>query len=86
MLDVKTHREKTSFNVPNLMSIDWLARFYGSDKNVFSVILIKDSIDETRLEAERYCLLPLRSSVGSTVPSVLLVRDRFKLPIQTTIG
>lgn len=50
VIDVKTHREDTRFNMPNLTSVERLARFYESDANVFSLIMIKYSIDETNLE------------------------------------
>ena len=31
VIDVKTHREDTRFNMPNLTSVERLARFYESD-------------------------------------------------------
>ncbi len=37
VVDVKTHREDTQFNMPNLTSVERLARFYESDTNVFFV-------------------------------------------------
>ena len=33
VVDVKTHREETAFNMPNLTSVDRLARFYEDDNN-----------------------------------------------------
>lgn len=39
MVDVKTHRLKTSFNMPNLTSVERLVRFYEDDKNYFVVCL-----------------------------------------------
>ena len=41
VVDVKTHREDTRFNMPNLTSVERLARFYESDANVFSLIVVK---------------------------------------------
>ena len=35
VVDVKTHREDTRFNMPNLTSVERLARFYESDTNGF---------------------------------------------------
>lgn len=35
VVDVKTHRENTGFNMPNLTSVEKLAKFYESDTNVF---------------------------------------------------
>jgi len=33
VVDVKTHRLSTRFNMPNLTSVERLARFYESDRN-----------------------------------------------------
>lgn len=41
VVDVKTHREDTSFNMPNLTSVERLSRLYESHRNVFSIIMIK---------------------------------------------
>ena len=41
IVDVKTHREDTKFNMPNLTSVERLARFYESDKNVFSLLMVE---------------------------------------------
>ena len=51
VVDVKTHREDTKFNMPNLTSVERLARFYELDTNVFSFIVVKYMVDRTRLTA-----------------------------------
>ena len=35
IIDVKTHRLETRFNMPNLTSVERLSRFYEDDKNYF---------------------------------------------------
>ena len=50
VIDVKTHRKGTDFNMPNLTSVRRLARLYESDYNVFSLIMIKYSVQKTDLE------------------------------------
>jgi hypothetical protein len=40
VVDVKTHRLSTAFNMPNLTSVDRLARFYESDDNFFVVLMV----------------------------------------------
>jgi hypothetical protein len=40
VVDVKTHRTDASFNMPNLTSVDRLARFYEDDKNYFAILLL----------------------------------------------
>lgn len=59
VIDVKTHREDTSFNMPNLTSVERLARFYESDSNVFSLIMIKYSIDEEHLKVSDVLFSPI---------------------------
>ena len=41
IVDVKTHNLDTSFNMPNLTSVERLARFYEDDSNYFSVMIIE---------------------------------------------
>lgn len=59
VIDVKTHRKDTRFNMPNLTSVERLARFYESDTNVFSLIMIKYSIDGTNLEVSDVLFFPI---------------------------
>ena len=59
VIDVKTHREGTSFNMPNLISVERLARFYESDANVFSLVMIKYSIEGTDLEVSDVLFTPI---------------------------
>lgn len=44
-IDVKTHREDTSFNMPNLTSVERLSRFYESNNNVFALLMIRYKIE-----------------------------------------
>ena len=59
VVDVKTHREDTHFNMPNLTSVERLARFYESDTNVFSVIMIKYSVQGTALRVSDIVFVPI---------------------------
>lgn len=49
VIDVKTHREDTKFNMPNLTSVERLARFYEDDMNIFALILAKYALDGNRV-------------------------------------
>ena len=46
IVDVKTHREDTGFNMPNLTSVERLSRLYESDIDVFAIIMIEYKISE----------------------------------------
>ncbi len=59
VVDVKTHREDTKFNMPNLTSVERLARFYESDTNVFSLILMKYSVEGTRVAVSEVIFSPI---------------------------
>jgi len=47
IVDVKTHREDTKFNMPNLTSVERLARFYEEDLNYFALLLVKYTLEGT---------------------------------------
>ncbi len=59
VIDVKTHREGTSFNRPNLISVERLARFYELDTNVFSLLLIKYSISNIKVTVTEVIFTPI---------------------------
>ena len=59
VVDVKTHREDTRFNMPNLTSVDRLARFYESDTHVFALMLIRYSVQGTSLTASDVIFAPI---------------------------
>ncbi len=44
IVDIKTHNTSTDFNMPNLTSVERLARFYEDDKNYFMVLLVEYSV------------------------------------------
>lgn len=59
VIDVKTHNEDTRFNMPNLTSVERLTRFYESDANVFSLIMIKYSVSDIDLEVSDVLFTPI---------------------------
>ncbi len=59
VIDVKTHREDTKFNMPNLTSVDRLTRFYESDQNVFALIMARYSVVKTRVHVTEVIFSPI---------------------------
>lgn len=59
VVDVKTHRLTTKFNMPNLTSVDRLARFYEDDKNYFVVLMVTYDIDGLRAVIEDVRFAPI---------------------------
>jgi len=49
VVDVKTHRMSTKFNMPNLTSVERLARFYEDDKNYFVILYIGYDVQGLRV-------------------------------------
>jgi len=59
IVDVKTHREDTKFNMPNLTSVERLSRFYEDDKNVFVLIMVRYRLDGNRVLATKVTFVPI---------------------------
>lgn len=59
VVDVKTHREETALNMPNLTSVDRLARFYEDDTNFFVMLMVKYSVTVTRVTVRKVHFVPI---------------------------
>jgi hypothetical protein len=59
VVDVKTHREGTAFNMPNLTSVDRLARFYEDDSNYFVMLMIKYAVVGTKVTVQQVHFVPI---------------------------
>lgn len=59
VVDVKTHRLSTKFNMPNLTSVDRLARFYEDDKNYFVILMVAYEIEGLRALVQEVGFIPV---------------------------
>jgi hypothetical protein len=59
VVDVKTHRLSTKFNMPNLTSVDRLARFYEDDTNYFVILLVSYDIHGLCAAIEEVRFVPI---------------------------
>ena len=59
VVDVKTHRKEEGFHMPNLTSVERLARFYEDDMNCFVVLSVGYNIDRTKVTAEDVHFVPI---------------------------
>lgn len=59
VVDVKTHREETAFNMPNLTSVRRLARLYEDDSNYFCLLIVKYSLLETTVQISAVHFVPI---------------------------
>jgi hypothetical protein len=58
-VDVKTHRLDTHFNMPNLTSVERIARFYEDDKNYFVILMVQYSINRTKVKVNKVHFVPV---------------------------
>ncbi len=59
VVDVKTHRLSTRFNMPNLTSVERLSRFYEDDKNHFVVLMVAYDIEDLQPVIEQVTFVPI---------------------------
>ena len=59
VVDVKTHRLDTKFNMPNLTSVERLSRFYEEDTNYFSVLKVNYRTKGTGVNIEKVTFAPI---------------------------
>jgi hypothetical protein len=59
VVDVKTHRTSTKFNMPNLTSVERLARFYEDDKNYFVILYVGYDVQGLRVVVADVIFVPI---------------------------
>ena len=59
IVDVKTHRTDTKFNMPNLTSVERLARFYEDDANFFTLLLVSYGVEGVRATVSDVKFVPV---------------------------
>ncbi len=59
VVDVKTHRLGAAFSMPNLTSVERIARFYEDDSNYFVVLLIQYDVQGVKIEVKDVHFVPI---------------------------
>lgn len=59
LVDVKTHRSSTDFNMPNLTSVQRLAKLYEDDKNFFCLLLVAYDIEDVTVTVSNVTFVPI---------------------------
>ncbi|MGI9558512.1 MAG: hypothetical protein ACR2NQ_02435 [Thermodesulfobacteriota bacterium] len=59
VVDVKTHRLDTKFNMPNLTSVQRLSRFYEDDKNYFIVLKVDYKVKGLKVIIDKVSFVPI---------------------------
>lgn len=58
-VDVKTHRLSTKFNMPNLISVERITRFYEDDRNYFVILMLSYDVDGIRVVIKDVHFVPI---------------------------
>ena len=59
VVDVKTHRLDTKFNMPNLTSVERLSRFYEEDVNYFVLLKVDYQVEGIRVAIKHVTFAPI---------------------------
>jgi hypothetical protein len=60
IVDVKTHRLETTFNMPNLTSVERLARLYEDDTNYYVMLMVSYSVvSDVHIHVEKVHFIPI---------------------------
>jgi hypothetical protein len=59
IVDVKTHRLSTKFNMPNLTSVERLAKFYEDEKDYFVVLIVAYEVSGMNVKVEKVTFAPI---------------------------
>ena len=60
-VDCKTHNLETSFNMPNLISVQRLANFYKNDANTFCILIIEYRTNDTEIQYKNCYFKPIEA-------------------------
>jgi len=58
-VDIKTHNLSTDFNMPNLISVERLARFYRDEKKYFVILLVEYTVKNGHLSFTDTHFIPI---------------------------
>ena len=59
LVDVKTHRVDTAFNMPNLTSVRRICQLYEDDSNFFVILMLRYRVDGTRVIVDEVHFVPI---------------------------
>lgn len=59
VVDIKTHNKNTNFNMPNLISVERISRFYEDDKNFFIILLVEYKVENGKIEFDAVRFVPI---------------------------
>ena len=84
VVDVKTHRLETHFNMPNLTSVERLVRFYEDDSNYFVVLMIKYSVEGTKVVVRQTHFIPIEFLSWECLTMERWAGAKYRSPMRTS--
>lgn len=60
-VDCKTHNLRTVFNMPNLISVQRLAKFYENDTNTFCILIVEYTVEGDKIKYSNCYFKPIES-------------------------
>ena len=87
VVDVKTHRLDTAFNMPNLTSVERLSRYYQDDNNYFDLLMIDYSISGLHIAVEKVYFVPIEflSWDCLTIGALGWGKSKLRIPIASVL-
>ena len=61
VVDVKTQRENTDFNMPNITSLESIGKFYADKNKVFLVLMIRYTVRNGKVEYNECFIQPIEN-------------------------
>ena len=58
-IDIKTHNKATKFNMPNLISVERLARFYRDEKRFFVILFVEYIVEQDHMTFTNVRFIPV---------------------------
>ena len=92
VVDMKTHNKDTSFNMPNLISVERISRFYESDTNFFMILLAEYSTLSDRIRFDNVRFAPIEHlkwdclTIGALGWGQIQIANANKVIIDNTIS
>ena len=61
VIDVKTQRENTYFNMPNITSLESIGKFYADKNKVFLVLMVRYTVNDGKVEYNECFIQPIEN-------------------------
>ncbi len=91
-VDVKSHRADTTFSMPNLISVERLARFYEDDRNYFVVLMVEYGLVGNDIRVQKVHFVPIEFlswsclTIGALGWGQIQIANAQRIDVDETLG